>query len=798
MVVPPLAPPAYRLNSLKQGDPLALMSPDELSSLNARESGLSFERSGDSGYTFSNPQTGEYGLFDPSETTKRLVKTDTRVLTEGSPKMLLPAGVRRQFKVGQRPSSAQEFFVVPQGAVPDDYWKFNPDAWKTLENDPLVISNARRLHQVDKDGGDFEQNRDYYIKQAVDAMRRQVIAQHYGQGNIAHAFYDDQPEPEQPKVLPSKLPFGVPGVPALQVNLPGLPTMFGAVNAALGSAYDAAAGDKMWEFGRSMRDQADPSVLAGLFDASQRRDLRRNKLESFNAPEILGDGSEASKFINAQFQSRYTPEQIAVMTPDEQRKIGYDIAGEYLRTKATNDLKQVFSINKNKKEGVSEFLTEEAYSPDWSLSKLTQQAAGSAVPTAAPMLASMLGSLATGGPWGGKAASAAVTYKLSTDSEFMAQMGQWASKNGIDINNDPEVVMQQMLDLSNKDPEGFSNALREMVHKARVAGGLEAGVAFALNEGLEHIKIPGAREGSVWEAMRKIGNKDISQVLAPRIANMLQETGKEALEEYMTEVLVGLGKGVDEKIQKGDPVWESTKNSVRELMDSYKGDEPNAESEQRNTAAQIGAYMSLIMKGLTGKGNPDTALIRQARSQAARALAEKYRGKKLVTAEKIEIALADMENAATADRLDKINEVMILEGHGSLWDRRDNVSPPEMELPPNVRSPDGTPSGQDLQSEAEAMRARAEQDAKDRAAKDAEEQARRQSFNEETAAYQRAQDLENESVLAFQELKKANEEYRQALNEYRPDSDAPEFLRIRDALLDARAKYEEIERRRGK
>ena len=809
-VVPPVAMPYYSLKGLvmNPGDPIAARSQNELSSFNADNSGLEYFPSEGSGYTFLNPQTGDYGLFDDKEATDRLAK-DRSSVTEGTPKTVLPVGTRwnkvtkDQFKkTGKGPTSAQEFFLVPQDKpVPENYFKYNPDAWMDLASDPVVIANARHLHKVDNDGSNFEQDRDYYIKKAVEGMRRQILEAHYGKGNIAQAFYDNEPEKEAPKVLPNQLPVGVPGYPDLQFNLPWLPTLFGAYNAAGGSALDAASGDRVWEFGQALLDQADKSKRTSLAEASQRANPRRITQKA-TQPADVGDGSEVSNFVNNLITSRYSADQIAKMTHEEKMKIAYDATGEFYRDKAKGSLAQAFALNKTKKDGIWEFQTEEAYSPDWSLSKLTQQAASSFVPTAAPMLASMFGSLATGGPVGGKALSGAVTYKLSTDSEFMSQLNQWASKNGIDINRDPEVVMQQIVDMSAKDPEGFSKQIREMVHHARVSGALEAGVAFGLNEGLEHIKIPGAKEGSVLEALRKLGNKDISQVLAPRAASMLQETGKEALEEYLTEVLVGLGKSVDQQVQKGDPFWEATRKSARELIESYKGDEPNAESEQRNSAAQIGAYMSILMKTFTGKGNPDTALIRQARTQAARALAEKYRGQPLGTAEKIELALANMENAASSARLDKINEIMILDGHGSLWNRTGQAELPPLQLPDNVQPPPAARSSEDemraVQKEAEEAQARAEQDAKERAAKEAEEQARRDSFNEETASYQRSLDLENESVLAFQELQKADKEYQKALNEYRPDSDAPEFLRIRQALLDARAKYKEIERRRGK
>jgi hypothetical protein len=816
-IVPPVAMPYYSLKGLvlKPGDPIAAMSQNELSSLNA-DSGLEFYQSEGGGHTVLDPNTGYYDTFDANEAANRLVKT-RQAVTGGTQKMVLPVGTvqrkvtKEQYKTGTKPSSAQEFFLVPQGTVPQNYFKYNPDFLKEIENDPIVVSNARALHKFENDGSDFEQNRDYYIKKAVSGMRRQILEAHYGKGNIASAFLENEQEKAAPKVLPNALPVGIQGT-RFQFNMPFLPTLYGAVNAAQGSALDAAAGDRMWGGGQALLDLTDVEKRTSLAEASQRvtpgqiipKDTPLRITQKRVQPPIIGDGSEVSNFVNNLITSRYSADQLAGMTHEEKKKIAFEATGEFFQNKAKESLAQAFAITKEKREGSSEFQTEEAYSPDFSISKLTQQAASSAVPTAAPMLASMLGSLATGGPWGGKAASAAVTYKLSADSEFMGKLFEWAANNGIDVNNDPEVVMQQLVDMAAKDPRGFSGKLREMVHSARVAGGLEAGVAFTLNEGLEKINIPWAKEGSVWEAMRKLGNKDISQVLAPRVANMLQETGKEALEEYLTEVFVGLGKGIDQQVQKGDEYWEATKKQVRELIESYKGDEPNADSEQRNTAAQIGAYMSLLMKTFTGKGNPDTALIRQARTKAAKALAEKYRGQPMGTAEKIELALANMENAAASARLEKANEIMILEGHGSMW--RTNYPldqsyqeflPPAPELPDNVQPPPAARSPEDEEANAIREQYYKEQAARD-AARDAAEQARRDRLNEETAAYQRARDLESEIYAANEKVNEARKNYHYLLDEYQNNMDHPEVRAALDALNEAQAEYDKAESRRGK
>ena len=560
------------------------------------------------------------GPFNPKQVTDNLLKTDKNTTTGGSPKMVLPAASAINAKAGTAPMKQQDFWVVPQGPVPDDYSKFDPQALQELmfSNPAMgmeVMRVAKVIHEVENDTSPFDPADDYYPKRAMQFLRAQAMQRHYGPGNIAHAYHQEAVQKEPDKNIPDKLPVGMPGFPSLQTDMyiPGVPTLIGAIFAAVSSGYDAAIGDRMFDFGQSLLGQFDENKLGDLLS-------RAAEARKPSAPNPFGLGVDEygrsidpfegqSKEINGIINSKHTPDQLAAMTPEQKHQAGYQAAQEYLRRQSMNSLKGVVELTKLKNEGVSGYLTPEARAEGNSLSKLTQQAAASAVPTAAPMLASMVGSLVAG-PAGGKAASAATTYKLSTDSQFLELLSKWTGENGIDINADPVVVMKQMQEMSNKDPEGFSAKLKELVSSARVAGVLEAGTAFILNEGLDHIKIPGTKEGPIWDALKSMGQAGSSKVIVPRLAKFVEDTGKEAIEEYLTEVIVGLGKGINQDLRDGVDFREATKKNLSEIAASYRDEDPNATDEekearkqmsgQRNDAAAIGAYMSIVTRMLTG------------------------------------------------------------------------------------------------------------------------------------------------------------------------------------------------------
>ena len=635
-------------------------------------------------YALSTNKIPGVGPFNPKQVTDNLLKTDKNTTTAGSPKMVLPAASAISAKAGTAAMKQQDFWVVPQGPVPDDYSKFDPQALRELmfSNPAMgmeVMRVAKDIHEAVKDADPFDPTDDYYPKRAMQWLRAQAMQRHYGRGNIAHAYHQEAVQKEPDKNIPDKLPVGMPGYQRWQtdMHIPGVSTLIGAGSAAVSSGYDAAIGDRTWEAGQN---------LLGMFDEKQLGDLLSRAAEARKprAPNPFGLGVDEygrsidpfehqSNEINGIIKLKHTADQLAAMTPEQQYQAGYQAAQEYLRRQSMNSLKGAFELTKLKNEGVSGYLTPEARAEGNSLSKLTQHAAASAVPTAAPMLASLVGSLAAG-PVGGRAASAATTYKLSTDSQFVELLSKWAGENGIDINADPVVVMTMMQEMANKDPDGFSAKLKELVSSARVAGVLEAGTALVLNEGLDRIKIPGTKEGPIWDALKIMGQAGSSKVIAPRLAKFVEDTGKEAIEEYLTEVIVGLGKGINQDLRDGVDFREATKKNLSEIAASYQDEDPNATDEQkekrkqmsgqRNDAAAIGAYMSIITRMLTGKGNPDTALIRQARSKAATALA----AQRQTPQEKVEAMLKDGEERTFAQLVDKVNEMMVMEGNASLDD----------------------------------------------------------------------------------------------------------------------------------
>jgi hypothetical protein len=820
--VPSIAPPQYALDSLvaKPGEPIRVMGQDEVANLAASKA--------------NGPV--------PFDVTNTILKTDPTTRTAGVPKMVLPISrgwttvTPQEFAQGNRPSMQQDFVVVPRVAPPDAYWKYNPVAWKDLVNDPAVNDMAKRIYEVNKDTDPFEgDNKEHYIKQAIQQLRINAINQHYGQGNIAFSFHNEGAPKEPDKVIPDRLPVGMPGVPALQFNAPIAPTIVGSLAAAIQSGQDAVIADRVFDFGQAMIGQNDEKQVNALADGAARAARSRRATQRVvggEDPNVFGFGVHND--VNDIILKKYTKDQLMAMSPEARVEVGREAAREYLRQQAMDKLRSAFEVMKSKNEGISMFRTSDYYKPDFSLSKLTQQTATSFVPTAAPMLASMFGSMATGGPWGGKAASAAMTYKLSTDSQFLEDLSQWAGENGIDINQDPAVVMDQMVKMAEKDPKGFSQKLKGMVDHARVAGGLEAGVAFALNEGLEHVKIPGTKEGSVWQAARKMGQPGVVRgYLVPRALKLLEDTAKEAVEEYSTEVFVGFGKGVHEGMQKGDPFWEAANKQVKEIAASYLEDDPNVDkatnesrrqmAEQRNDAGMIGAYMSLMTRMITGKGNPDTALIRQARRGAAEAIAA--RSQRKTTIEEIERHLEDGEKRTFAQMHDLADELMTMSGNGRLADDVARRISPLTEQQMNDFPINGMIGGQDVllpgqratlfpepivstvkpqggDAEVASGLARAFAENKRQADADAararDEAERRRALDEGTAEYRRQQDLELERYKAWESLRDANRNYANLLQEYGQDSQDPAFLEARKQLLEASEKYKALHPEQGK
>ena len=764
------------------------------------------------------------GLFKIRD---EVVKSDPFFAKGGSPKKLVPAGTTtsrvttEEFKrTGQGPVNQRNFYIIDSAGEPGAYHMYNPDKYQDFMSDPGVIRVAKMIHSLDRNKVDFDQNSDHYIRQAVKVLRNKAIDDVYGPGagagSVSTAFITE-PKIQQKKEIPDQLPFGVPGVPEFQFNMPGAPTAVGVLASGLTSGYDALIGNKVFDFGQAMMGQYDDKKLGDLV-ANAEAPLQQPRATGFlggqeerRSRNPFAEGrSNESKAVNAIILSRYSPEQIASMPLEQKRKVGIDAAKEHLRNVAISNLKSAFELNQDKEQGISGFRTKEFYDENnQSISKLSQQTAGSVVPTAAPMLASMFGSIAAG-PVGGKAASAATTYKLSTDAEFLGLVTKWAADNGIDIYQKPEVVVEAMVKMANEDPVGFSKKMQSMVQEARVAGGLEAGVAFALNEVLDNVKLPKkwSREGSILKIITKTGNPGVARrLLLPRAVKVLEETGKEAVEEYFTEVFVNIGKDTNQKIQQGTPAWQAAQESLRTSLASYEQEfgeaDPNdpqfeqkrQEMMQRNDAAAVGAYMSLITRLLTGKGNPDTALIQQARAGAARAIAAS--GSKPITEDEIIQQLKTMEGATFEQLWEFADEQLMLAGHGTIDDYMERQMRPLTHEQVNQAFPDPlnprlegdvalSPGQQaaispapivqaadkDVAS-AEAQKAFLEVMAKNRQAMD-------NSAQEEASSYNRNLDLEIEK--AYSELLKATRYLR--IN--------PENQGAIDAVNAADRKYKEL------
>lgn len=805
-----VADPSYKLSSLvpDPNNPVRAMTRNELE-----------------GHATDLVNTNKIPGFgtDGKALTDKLLKTDKRTITQGVDKMVLPAGSAISAKAGTAAMKQQDFWVVPQGPVPDDYSKFDPQALRELLfSDPamgfVVMRVAKDIHEAVKDTEPFDPADDYYPKRAMQWLRFQAMQRHYGFGNIAHAYHQEAVQKEPDKNIPDKLPVGMPGFPSLQTDMyiPGVPTLIGAGNAAVASGYDAAIGDRMFDFGQSLLGQFDEKKLGDLLSDAEKAKTPQRPRGFFGEDErrsrLPGTPALAPQFneINNIIASKHTPDQLAAMTPEQKYQAGYQAAQEYLRRQSMNDLKGAFELTKLKNEGVSGWLTPEARAEGNSLSKLTQQTAASAVPTAAPMLASLVGSLAAG-PVGGRAASALTTYKLSTDSQFVELLSKWAGENGIDINADPVVVMTMMQEMANKDPEGFSAKLKELVSSARVAGVLEAGTAAVLDVGLDKlVKIPGSKEGPIWDALKSMGQAGSSKVIAPRLAKFVEDTGKEAIEEYLTEVIVGLGKGINQDLRDGVDFREATKKNLREIAASFQDEDPNATDEekearkqmsgQRNDAAAIGAYMSIITRMLTGKGNPDTALIRQARSRAATALA----AQRQTTQEKVEAMLKDGEERTFAQLVDKVNEMMVMEGNGTLDDdtQRRLAGPGELPLNGLIGGEDvRTPGQKAIANPTPIVQTAAPVNHGTVFARAMAET--RRAIDQDMADATRERSLEIESIVAHRELLDATSHYHNMVEEYQKsssvvDPDIPEIRKAREAMDEAQKKYKAIEAERGK
>jgi hypothetical protein len=193
---------------------------------------------------------------------------------------------------------------------------------------------------------------------------------------------------------------------------------------------------------------------------------------------------------------------------------------------------------------------------------LSEQALESAPNTVATMMATSVVSLATGGSAIPVAlAMGSSTAFSSSGSNFTAGFSEWANRKGIEMNelNTP-AGMKKLTDIVDQDPSGFMqqmNAIASEGDKRAIAEGV---VTIALNRvgdwatGKVTAAAPKAfREGSPLAALRG-GIARPSQMasgeywklsLGPKLANATLQTGWEAVEEGLTDVITSIAVGDD-------------------------------------------------------------------------------------------------------------------------------------------------------------------------------------------------------------------------------------------------------------
>ena len=522
-------------------------------------------------YDYLQEQGGESALANPQQ----FIQSDPKIMTGGSRKMVLPV-----YKDTLKPSTndislnrfgnidRQSFILVPEGASPNT----PPEGW----------GNA----------GDFSGNQDELSKRYM-AMRR-----HFGtDASLASSF---KPEEEKPKIFPD-LPFLAPGVP----------TLLSSGFAAGGSFIDVLRDRNSWDVAQGMAKATDDKGIEASLDRAGGIYGKKELIPMPGLNDFTRERLNALKDI----RSRYNEDQLNAMSPDELRRIAVETIKTQRLGQIKGDVADQQYWDKLRSSGVWDYRTKE-YGEDWKnlsmpgiASKLTQETAGSAAPTILPMVASLAGS-ATRVPGAGYAAMGATTYELSANSEINRLMQQWAASKGVPMNASPEAIVSHVQGLINEDPNGFKNEIKSMINEARMSGALEAGLAIGLNKLVDGFKIPGAQEGSVLQAARHGFQPRVARtVLIPRIKNAIQEMGREAAEESMTELLKALGMGTYRNAKNGQSVTDAFSTALQD----YSAKDGEAAME----AGAVGAYMSFLSKLITGKGNPDTALMVEARRKAA-------------------------------------------------------------------------------------------------------------------------------------------------------------------------------------
>jgi hypothetical protein len=193
---------------------------------------------------------------------------------------------------------------------------------------------------------------------------------------------------------------------------------------------------------------------------------------------------------------------------------------------------------------------------------LSEQALESAPNTVATMMATSAVSLATGGAAIPVALGMGGSTALSaSNSNFTAAFSEWATLKGIEMSelNTP-AGMKKLTDIVDQDPSGFMRQMNAMASEGDKRAIAEGVVTIALNKAGDWAtgKVTSAapkafREGSPLVALRggiarpaqMVSGEYWKLSLGPKLASAALNTGWEAVEEGLTDVITSIAVGDD-------------------------------------------------------------------------------------------------------------------------------------------------------------------------------------------------------------------------------------------------------------
>jgi hypothetical protein len=648
--------------------------------------------SGDEAYQYALENYGE-SAFEQDDKGKFRIRADVfhsdpKFLTGGVPKKLIKQTPDRYDRNRETSYIVPE--AEPQGADVLEFDRqmgmFNPYDIQNPLVETAVGGYARDAFEKRKAAGletrEWEDAKKTYLTAWAIAKRDQAVAAHYGSPSIAFSF--NNPDDPKKKIIPENVS-----------HIPGVGATVGAINAFRGSVNDSVKASNFWDVGSYLGKLAQPPGSVQVDFSAPPALVNRFAGE----PRVnMNEPFEVSNFIRQSIIDEYGDE-IEHMSPDQLQEIVDSKAASLNIEKAKKSMRAFSDANRAGNESAMGWRTAAGFKTLSEareggvgdlLSWATQSAASSGMATGAPMMASMVGSLLS--PAAGRVASAAVTKSLSTNAEFMDTMAVWLAGHDIDINKPADQVMDEIVKLHDKDPKEFQKELARIVNYAHVAGLAEAGTAAVLDVGLDKaFKLAGAgkfsKEGSLLKAAMRIGNRKVfTKLLAPRALNVFEEAAKEGFEEYFTEVFVGTIKDTTAGVQAGQGLVGSFQKALRKQYESYGPDKDEKAlemAEQRDSAGAIGIYMSLFMRAATGRGNPDTALMQRARTNAAAAMQAMGGANRSVN--EIVASLQQAEGRTMEQLMEFAEELALMSGHGDL----DDMIARDLGLDPDTGKPLG-------------------------------------------------------------------------------------------------------------